>query len=176
MGRTSNTALAHYCTSLVVGLHFGRPCYLRQGSGQVCLGTWRFSQALGGLPPRLLPPSGRLGLFSGAWGALNKGNANGAACIFGNARRVWALVQRPDPPKKSPVPHLPVRWGEYQIPQSPNTGPLQLSGRTSAGRVYCSTHPAECISTPGDFLRTQGPSPQAFTPFGGGRSGLSWRP
>ena len=31
------------------------------GSGRVCLGTWRFPSASGGLPPRLLPPSGGLG-------------------------------------------------------------------------------------------------------------------
>ena len=28
---------------------------------------------------------------------------------------------------------------------------IQLSGRTSAGRVYCSTDPAECVLAPGDF-------------------------
>ena len=33
----------------------------RHGSGRVCLGAWRIPSASGGLPPRLLLPSGRLG-------------------------------------------------------------------------------------------------------------------
>ena len=33
----------------------------RHGSGRVCLGAWGFPSASGGLPPRLLLPSGRLG-------------------------------------------------------------------------------------------------------------------
>ena len=61
VGRASNTAdQSRSDTSPGVGLHFSRPCYLRHASGRVCLGTWRFPSASGGLPPRLLPPSGGL--------------------------------------------------------------------------------------------------------------------
>ena len=70
-----------------------------------------------GPSPKLLPPSGRLGISPGAWGAPNKGNADEAVGIFGNAGCVWAPALRPDPSKKGLVPHLPVRWGEQQIPQ-----------------------------------------------------------
>ena len=38
-------------TSLGARYHFGRPCCLGYGSGQVCLGAWRFPSASGGLPP-----------------------------------------------------------------------------------------------------------------------------
>ena len=55
---------------------------------------------------------GGLGSSPGAWGAPNKGNADGAVGIFVNAGRVQALALRSDPPKKGLVPHLPVRWGE----------------------------------------------------------------
>ena len=40
----------------------------------------------------------------------------GAVGIFGNDGRLWAPALPPDPPKKGLVPHLPVRWGEQQIP------------------------------------------------------------
>ena len=42
----------------------------------------------------------RGGSSPGAWGTLNKGNADGAV-IFGNAGRVWATALRWDPPKKA---------------------------------------------------------------------------
>ena len=74
-----------------------------------------FPTASGGLPPRLLLPSERFGLLPGAWGAPNKGNADGAVGIFGNSGRVWATALRPVPPKKGLVPYLPVRWGGQQI-------------------------------------------------------------
>ena len=60
--------------------------------------------------PQDLTPFG--GLSPGVWGAPDKGNADGAVGIFGNAGREWAPVLRLDPPKKGIVPHLPVRWGE----------------------------------------------------------------
>ena len=61
VGRASNTAVSQCCISSVVGSHFGRPCLLRHESSRVYLGTWRFPSASGGLPLRLLLPSGRLG-------------------------------------------------------------------------------------------------------------------
>ena len=45
-------------------------------------------------------PFGR-GSSPGAWDTYNKGNANGAVGIFGNAGRVWATALRSDPPKKA---------------------------------------------------------------------------
>ena len=80
---------------------------------------------------------------------------------------MWAPALRPDPPKKGLAPHLPVRWGVQQIPQYSNTVPLQLSGCTSAGRVYCGTDLAECVSAPGDFLRPQGAFLPGFYPLWG---------
>ena len=130
-------------------------------------GYLEISFGLRGPSPRLLPPSGR-GTSPSAWGAPNKGNADGAVGLFGNLGCMWAPALRPDPPKKGPVPHLPVRWGEQHIPQYPNTTPLQLSGSTSAGRVIWVTDLSECVWVPGDFLRPQGTFPQALTSFGGG--------
>ena len=63
---------------------------------EISFGLWEPSS-------RLLPPSG--GVLPDTWGAPNKGNADEAVGIFGNARRVWAPALRPDPPKKSLVPH-----------------------------------------------------------------------
>ena len=62
------------------------------------------------------PFRGGLGWSPSAWGAPNKGNADRAVGIFGNAGRVWDPALRLDPPKKGLVPHLPVRWGVQQIP------------------------------------------------------------
>ena len=57
---------------------------------------WRFPPVSGAIPPGLYPLG--LGLLPGAWGTSNKGNANGAESIFGNAGHVWATDLRPDPP------------------------------------------------------------------------------
>ena len=46
--------------------------------------------------------------------------------------------------------------------------PLHVSGSTSAGRVICGTHLAECVSVPGDFLRPQGAFPSGFYPLSRG--------
>ena len=51
---------------------FGRPFYL----WTVLPGVprhWRVPPASGGHPPRLIPPSGGLGLLPGAWGAPKRG-------------------------------------------------------------------------------------------------------
>ena len=40
--------------------------------------------------------------------ALLQGKADGAWCILGNARRVWAPTLPSDPPLKGLVPHLPL--------------------------------------------------------------------
>ena len=56
----------------------------------------------GGLPPRLLPPSGGLGLSPGAWGTPNKGNADGAGGIFGTCRMRVGYGPAPGPTIKRP--------------------------------------------------------------------------
>ena len=53
------------------------------------------------------------------------------------------------------------------VEQYPNTAPLQLLGRTSAGRVYCGTDQAGCVSAAGDFLRAQGGRPRRLLPLVG---------
>ena len=55
---------------------FGRPFYL----WTVLPGVprhWRVPPASGGHPPRLIPPSGELGLLPGAWGAPKRGMPTG---------------------------------------------------------------------------------------------------
>ena len=47
---------------------------------------------------------------------LIRGMPTGPQAFLGNAARVWATALRPDSPKKGLVPHLPVTWGEQQIP------------------------------------------------------------
>ena len=59
----------------------------------------------GGLPPRLLPPSGGLGLSPGAWGAPNKGNADGAEGILGNCRMRVDYGPAPGPTIKKALCH-----------------------------------------------------------------------
>ena len=86
---------------------------------RICPGESRqleISSSLRRLSPRLLSPFGGVGFIAWHWGTPNKVNADEAKGIFGHAGRVWALALRPDPPKKGPVPHLPVQWGVQQIP------------------------------------------------------------
>ena len=54
----------------------------------------------GTFPQAFIPFRG-LDSSPGAWGAPNKGNANGAVGIFGNTGRVRATALRPKPPKKA---------------------------------------------------------------------------
>ena len=49
--------------------------------------------------------------------------------------------------------------------QYPNTAPLQLPSGISAGRIYCGTDLAECISAPRDFFRRQGAFFPGFYPL-----------
>ena len=72
--------------SPVVGSHFGRTCLILARIRPGVPRYWLFPSVSGGLPPRLLPPSGGLGSSPGAWGAPNKGNADGAVGIFGKCR------------------------------------------------------------------------------------------
>ena len=72
---------------------FGRLCFALVRFWPDVPRHWRFPPASGGHLPRLLSPSG-----GGAWGAPNKGNADGAEGIFGNAGCVLALALQPDPP------------------------------------------------------------------------------
>ena len=87
------------------------------------------SFGLRGPSPRLLLPSGRLGLSPGVWGAPNKGNADGAVGIFRKCRARVGYGPAPGPTEKSLVSHFPVRWGVQQIPQS-------RSVWHGSGRVY----------------------------------------
>ena len=145
-----------------------------RGSGRVCLGAWGFPTASGGLSPRLLLPSGRFGLSPGAWGALNKGNADGAVGIFGNSGRVWATALRPVPPKKRPCAILSRKVGRptnipvliILVTNWFRAGPLQVLGSTLAGRVIGTRFGRSVSRCLGISYGLRGPSPQAFTPFG----------
>ena len=82
---------------------FRRLCLLRHISGQVRLGSWIISFGLRGPSPQAFTPfRGGLGSLPGAWGAPNKGNADGARAFLANSGRVWATALRPVPPKKRP--------------------------------------------------------------------------
>ena len=128
----------------------------------MCLGTWRFPSASGGLPPRLLPP------FEGGWvhcpapeAPLTRGMPKGPRVFLTNSGRAWATALRPVPPKKRPcaIHGRKVGRASNTADQS-RSEPLQVSGSTSAGRVIYGTDLAKCVSVPGDFLRPQG----AFSP------------
>ena len=66
----------------------GRAC-LERGSGRVWACWLEISSGVRGPSHQAFTPFGELGLFPGAWGAPNKGNADGAEGIFGDAGRVW---------------------------------------------------------------------------------------
>ena len=144
VGRASNTAVSQYCTYSIVAL---RSAVFT--AAQIRPGTfWQldnFFRPQGAFPPRLLLPLGRLGSSPGAWSTPNKGNADGAVGSFGKRRARVGYGPAPGTTKKGLVPHLPVRWGKQQIPQYRNTAPIQLSGRTSVGCVYCGTDPARYV-------------------------------
>ena len=53
-----------------------------------------------------------------------------------------------------------------------NTALLYLLGSTSAGRAGIGVYLATCVLATGDFLRPQGPSHQAITPFAGWSPGV----
>ena len=98
---------------------FRRLCLLRHRSGQVRLGSWIISFGLRGPSPQAFTPfRGGLGSLPGAWGAPNKGNAEGAEGIFGKLRARVGYGPAPGPTqKKGLVPYMPVRWGVHQILQ-----------------------------------------------------------
>ena len=120
----------------------------------------------GPFPEAFTPFRGGLGSLPGAWGAPNKGNADGADGIFGKLRARVGYGPAPGPTQKRPCAIHARKVGRASntsgYKQYPNTAPLQLSGRTSAGRVICGTDLAECVSVPGDFLRPQGAFPPGF--------------
>ena len=129
----------------------------------MCLGTWSFPSASGGLPPRLLPPSGGLGSLPGAWGAPNKGNADGAEGIFDKLRARVGYGPAPGPTQKRPCAIHARKVGRASnTADHSRSEPLQVSGSASAGRVICGTDLAKCVSVPGDFLRPQGAIPPGF--------------
>ena len=93
-----------------------------------------------GPSPKAFTPSGRLGSSPGAWGAPNKGNADGAVGILGKPRRVWATALHMDPPKKALCHTFPLGGACIKYCCScVNTALLQLLGYTSAGRACCCT-------------------------------------
>ena len=136
------------------------------GSGRVCLGTWRFPSASGGLPPRLLPPSGGLGSLPGAWGAPNKGNAEGAEGIFDKLRARVGYGPAPGPTQKRPcaiharkvgrasntadhsrsepllVPYMPVRSGGACIKGMPKYRRSHLDLNLNLSRCRVALRPA----------------------------------
>ena len=79
----------------------------------------------GGVPPRLLPPSGGFGLSPGAWGAQKRRMPTGPRAFREIAGCVWATALQPDPPLKGLVPYLPVCWGRQQIPLAPGKAHLR---------------------------------------------------
>ena len=133
----------------------------------MCLGTWRFPSASGGLPPRLLPPS------EGGWvhcpapeAPLTRGMPKGPRVFLTNSGRVWATALRPVPPKKRPCAIHARKVGRASnTADHSRSEPLQVSGSASAGRVICGTDLAGCVSVPGDFLRPQGAFPPGFYPL-----------
>ena len=114
-------------------------------------------------PQAFTPFRGGLGSLPGTEAPLTRGMPTGPRVFLANSGRVWATALHPVPPKKGLVPYMPIRWGVHQIPQI-NLGltPLRVSGSTSAGRVILRTDLAECVSVPGDFLRSQGAFPPGF--------------
>ena len=168
MGRASNTADHSRSEPLQVSGS--------ASAGRVICGTdlagcvsvpGDFLRPQGAFPQAFTPFRGGLGSLPGAWGAPNKGNAEGAEGIFGKLRARVGYGPAPVPPKKRPC-----AIHARKVGRASNTAdhyrsePLQVSGSTSAGRVICGTDLAECVSVPGDFLRPQGAFPQAFTSFG----------
>ena len=77
-----------------------------------------FLRPQGAFPQAFTPFRGGLGSLPGAWGAPNKGTADGAEGIFGKLRARVGYGPAPGPTqKKGLVPYMPVRWGVHQIPQ-----------------------------------------------------------
>ena len=83
--RCSQDHTFNYRSPVVVS-HFGRTCLILTRIWSGAPRHWLFPSASGGLPPRLLLPLGGLNSSPGAWGAPNKGNADGAVGIFGKHR------------------------------------------------------------------------------------------
>ena len=119
-------------------------------------------------PQAFTPFRGGLGSLPGAWGAPNKGNAEGAEGIFDKLRARVGYGPAPGPTlKKGLVPYMPVRWGVHQIPQinlDLNLSRCRVALRPavlSAARIWPS------VSRYLEFsFGLRGPSPQAFTSFG----------
>ena len=133
-------------------------------------------------PPQAFNPFGG-GLLPGAWGAPNKGNANWAVGILGNAGRVWTTALRPDPPKKAlchtysfgGADNKYRSLGHSKSGDCNNTAPLQLLGSTSAGRAGRGSDLAECLGSWRFPTATEGhPHPRLLTPSGGGLLSGAW--
>ena len=112
----------------------------------------------GPFPQAFTPFRGGLGSSPGAWGAYNKGNADGAEGIFGQTPGACGLrLCARSYPKKGLVPYMPVRWGVHSnTADQSRSAHIHVPGSTSAGCVICSTDLTECVSVLGDFLQPQG--------------------
>ena len=89
-----------WCTSSVIGSHFGRPCCQLRGSVR-CPSSLEIHLASGAVSPLFLPPWG-VGLLPGAWGASFKRNADGARGIFRKCRASVGCSSAPGPTLKRP--------------------------------------------------------------------------
>ena len=122
-----------------------------------------FLRPQGAFPTGFYPLSRGLGSLPGAWGAPNKGNAEGAEGIFDKLRARVGYG-----PASGPTQKRPCAIHARKVGRASNTAdqslsePLQVSGSASAGRVICGTDLAECVSVPGDLLRPQGAFPPGF--------------
>ena len=170
MGWVTNTAASYRSSFLLIQLS-GRISVGRAGCGvdlAGCVSVAGFLLWPQGASPRLLPPSGRLGWSPGAWGAPNKGNADGAVGILGKCRAREGYGPAPGPTRKRPCATL-----SRSVERGTNTAAsyrssfllIQLSGLTSAGRAGCGADLAECVSIAGFFLRPQGAFPPGYYPL-----------
>ena len=109
--------------------HFSRLCSPVHGCGRVCPGCGGSRSRPSDMDSRkpsftsgaaktsvFEPQRAVLQALTLLGGALSEGNADGARCIFGAARCVWATARRQDPPKTGLMLHLSGRRVVRQIP------------------------------------------------------------
>ena len=134
----------------------------------MCLGTWRFPSASGGLPPGFY-------LLREGWvhcpapeAPLTRGMPKGPRVFLTNSGRVWATALRPVPPKKRPCAIHARKVGRASnTADQSRSAPLQVPGSTSAGSVICGTVWPSVLRYLEISFGLRGPSPKSFTPFGG---------
>ena len=163
-GSCINTALLQLLSRISVGR---AGCW--HGSGRVCLGSWIISFGLRGPSSQAFTPfRGGLGSLPGAWGAPNKGNAEGAFGIFGKLRARVGYRPAPGPTQKKALCHTCPLGGavnKYRC-SCINTALLQLLSRISACRAG-SWHGSGqvCLNSWIISFGLRGPSPLSFTSF-----------